>query len=262
MRRLVSATIARLNQVSERRGVIGPRILAEIATRRPQSSICRRNLYADNDFGCDAFFRKDMRTQTTQLQTCIDRMLAGDDAYRRLLVDHAYERLRLLARKLLADYPGVRRWEQTDDVLQRAALRLWKSLDEVRPEDVRSFFGLAATQIRRELIDLKRHYYGPEGMGKKHATTDEKDGNLAQYSEKCDPTDDPVSLTEWTELHERAQNLPDEDREVFDLLYYHGLTQPEAAEILEISLRTLKRRWLRARQAMYDAFHGSPPGTD
>jgi RNA polymerase sigma-70 factor (ECF subfamily) len=201
-----------------------------------------------------------MNEQTTELQRCIDRMLAGDESYRQLLVDHAFERLRLLARKLLSKYPGVHRWEQTDDVLQNAAVRLWKSLEEVKPTDVRSFFGLAATQIRRELLDLARHHFGPCGHGRKHATNDASACDAPAVLEKPDPTSDPVTLTEWTELHEKAQQLPEEEREVFDLLYYHGLTQPEASDVLGISLRTLKRRWLRARESIYEAFHGCQPG--
>ena len=201
-----------------------------------------------------------MVQHNTELQACIDRMLDGDESHRQLLVDHAYERLRLLAHKLLSGYPSVRRWEQTDDVLQNASLRLWKSLGEVKPKDVRSFFGLAATQIRRELIDLARHYHGPQGMGAKHATDDHQDENPSIRSEKADPTDGPLTLTEWTELHEKVHQLPDEEREIFGLLYYHGLTQPEAAEVLEVSLRTLKRRWRDTRESIFAALHGNQPG--
>jgi len=203
-----------------------------------------------------------MGQHNTELQACIDRLLDGDESYRPLLVDHAYERLRLLARKLLAGYPSVRRWEQTDDVLQNASLRLWKSLGDVKPKDVRSFFSLAATQIRRELVDLTRHYYGPQGMGANHASNDHPDEKQSFQSGISDPTDDPVTLTEWTDLHEKVQQLPDEQREIFGLLYYHGLTQPEAAELLGISVRTLKRRWRDTRESIFAVLHGSQPGRE
>ena len=38
------------------------------------------------------------------------------------------------------------------------------SHDEVPPPNVRDFFGLAVVQIRRLLIDLARHYFGPRGI--------------------------------------------------------------------------------------------------
>jgi RNA polymerase sigma-70 factor (ECF subfamily) len=44
-----------------------------------------------------------------------------------------------------------------------------------------------------------------------------------------------------------VDSLPDEEREVVQLLWYEGLRQPEAAVVLGISLATLKRRWQVAR---------------
>ena len=113
------------------------------------------------------------KDQTTMLQGYIDKMLEGDDSYRQLLVDHSYRRLRLLVKKRMSLFPGVQRWEQTDDVLQQASMKLWKSLEAVRPATVRDFFGLAATQIRRTLIDLARHYGGKQGIGAKHVTNED-----------------------------------------------------------------------------------------
>lgn len=93
---------------------------------------------------------------TTQLQALLDKAGEGDQtAYDELIVQ-ASDRLLKLTRKMLRSYPHLRRWEQTDDVFQNAVMRLHRSLSEVQPESVRQFFGLAATQIRRTLIDLAR----------------------------------------------------------------------------------------------------------
>jgi RNA polymerase sigma factor (sigma-70 family) len=46
-----------------------------------------------------------------------------------------------------------------------------------------------------------------------------------------------------------------EDREVMDLVYYQGLTQEEAAQVLGISHRTLKRRWFSARTRLHGALN-------
>jgi RNA polymerase sigma-70 factor (ECF subfamily) len=40
------------------------------------------------------------------------------------------------------------------------------------------------------------------------------------------------------------------------LLFYEGLTQEEAATVLGVSLRTLKRRWQSARCRLHDALNG------
>ena len=49
--------------------------------------------------------------------------------------------------------------------------------------------------------------------------------------------------------------LPDEQRDVVGLLWYGGLSQPEAAEVLGISLATVKRRWQAARMALYEVLN-------
>src|SRR5947209_969226 len=87
--------------------------------------------------------------KTAQLQRCLELMRGGDDSARAELIHHACERLRALTHKMLKAYPHLRRWEQTDDVLQNALLRLYRCLADVKPDSVRLLFSLAATQIRR-----------------------------------------------------------------------------------------------------------------
>jgi RNA polymerase sigma-70 factor (ECF subfamily) len=41
--------------------------------------------------------------------------------------------------------------------------------------------------------------------------------------------------------------LPAQERELFDLLWYQGLNQTEAADLLGVCVRTVKRRWQSAR---------------
>src|SRR5437867_3986367 len=100
---------------------------------------------------------------STQIQGCIDRMRSDDAAARDELLAHTSERLTRLTRKMLRDFPGAHLWEQTDDVLQNAALRLCRALGEVQPPTVADFFRLAAAQIRREWLDLARRYSGAHG---------------------------------------------------------------------------------------------------
>jgi RNA polymerase sigma-70 factor (ECF subfamily) len=199
---------------------------------------------------------------TTRLQRCLDRLRSGDDSARGELLAHAGERLGRLTRKLLRANPRVRRWEETDDVRQNALLRLYRALEQVRPATVRDFFRLAALHIRRELIDLARHYYGPEGMGR-HQVTDRPSDSGTDHPpsahERADTTHEPNRLAAWTEMHEHIEKLEDEEREVFDLLWYHALPQAEAAAVLKVSERTLQRRWRTARRRLHQAMEGEPP---
>jgi RNA polymerase sigma-70 factor (ECF subfamily) len=195
---------------------------------------------------------------TTQvLQGCLDRLRDGDAAARGELLRCAGERLTRLARKMLQGFPNVRRWEQTDDVLQGALLRLHQSLDRLLPATTRDYFRLAALHIRRQLLDLARHYGGPLGAGTHHESEAEEAERLAVVP--ADGADDPSRLAVWTEFHQQAEALPEEEREVFDLLWYQGLAQAETATVLGVSERTVKRRWQSARLKLYHALHGELP---
>ena len=178
---------------------------------------------------------------TQRLEQWLNLARQGQVDARNEIIAHACERLRLLTRKMLKNYPRVKRWSETDDVLQNAMIRLHRSLAEIQPETPRQFYGLATTQIRRELIDLARHHYGAHGNGANHLT----DGGDAANEKRDDR--EPESLESWSKFHEAVEDLPEEQREVVNLLWYEGISQPDAAKLLSISLATLKRRWQAAR---------------
>ena len=204
----------------------------------------------------------DPSSQTVQVQAYLDRLRGGDEAARGELLNCACERLRRLTRKMIKCYPKVHRWEQTDDVLQNAVIRLQRTLQQLTVATARDFFRLAALQIRRELLDLTKHYYGPQGAGAHHASHAEAPADSSGAPAPADPADvthEPVRLATWSAFHEQVAALPEEEREVFDLLWYQGLPQAEAADLLHVNVRTAKRRWLSARMKLQDALQGEVP---
>jgi RNA polymerase sigma factor (sigma-70 family) len=202
-------------------------------------------------------------SQTVQIQAWLDRMREGDAASCHELLRCACERMRSLARKMLRGYPSVQRWEQTDDVLQNATLRLYRTLQQIPVQTSRDFFRLAALNIRRELLDLAKHYYGPQGHGAHHASMSDNPSSPSSDGRRLEPVDlsqEPSRVAAWSEFHQQIEKLPESEREVFDLLWYQGLSQAEAAELLQVSERTIKRRWLSARLALSEALKGEIPG--
>src|SRR5260370_26871714 len=96
--------------------------------------------------------------RTTQLQQLLDRMRCGDGAARVELLRLAYERLRLLARKMFHhDFPRLGNLHETDSILHEAILRLFRALQEVPLPSVHDFLTFSAAQIRRVLLDMARH---------------------------------------------------------------------------------------------------------
>lgn len=149
----------------------------------------------------------------TQLQLLIERARIGDVAAREALLDHACDRLLRLTRKMFHNYPALRRWEQTDDVFQNAMLRLHQALKEVRLESERHFFNLAATMIRRTLLDLAKHHFGPQGQGEKHHSDGvPADAEGGTIHNRADAAQEPTDLDDWSAFHTQTERLPDDER--------------------------------------------------
>jgi RNA polymerase sigma-70 factor (ECF subfamily) len=195
----------------------------------------------------------DPDSQPSMVQRLLPPAIAGDAAALDALLRYNCDRLTSLTRRMLGDFRRVRRWTETADVLQNALLRLVGALREAKPQTSREFLALAALQIRRELLDLARKCYGPHGIGANHASAAAAGPNAATPGEKGDLSHEPCSLAQWTELHQQIGALPDEEREVVGLLFYQGLSQAEAAEVLNVSVRTVQRRWHAALCTLHAA---------
>ena len=106
----------------------------------------------------------------TALQGLIDLANAGDTAAWGELLAHACERLRRLARKMLRGFPDLRRLGDDRRFAAKRHAAAAPGLGRGRPGSVRHFFNLATVQIRRELLDLADHHFGPEGAAANHHT--------------------------------------------------------------------------------------------
>jgi RNA polymerase sigma factor (sigma-70 family) len=208
----------------------------------------------------------DTDCKTSRLQRCLASLgtsgVTDSQTVRDELLALATERMRVIAHRMLMGFPQVRRWEDTDDVVQNAALRLHRALATVVPSDEKHFISLAALQIRRDLLDLARRFSSPESFAKNldtnvgHGAGDDLwhiDAAAADSSESHD------RIAAWTRFHETIAQLPDEERQVFDLVWYLGAEQEEIGRILGCSGRTVRRRWDAAKKTLLEALNGEMP---
>jgi RNA polymerase sigma-70 factor (ECF subfamily) len=160
---------------------------------------------------------------------------APADPVIRALLDRAVGRLRMLCAGLLhRSYPRLARPPlnlEADELLGAVVERLLKAMREARPRTVRQFFALANRHIRWELNDLARR------LDEQPDAVELREG-LA-----------PAVLSSGSALGpdarrilEAIEDLPEDERDAFDLVRIQGLTQPEAAELLGVSAATVKRR--------------------
>jgi len=198
----------------------------------------------------------DSSLRTTQLRGWVERIRAGDLSARKEMLRATYARLERLARKMLRRFPAVGRWEETGDLLHNAVPRLLRALREVEPTSVRDFFGLAAEQMRRELLDLARCYRTRQVYGPSHAAGPDGSDPTVPAPEPPDAAEDADELEKWCAFHEAVERLPVEKREVVGLIYYHGWTQSEVAEHLGVAKRTVQRHWAAAMLTLHALLKG------
>jgi RNA polymerase sigma-70 factor (ECF subfamily) len=192
---------------------------------------------------------------TTYLQALLDRVNAGDGPARDELFARAYERLRRLAGRMLRqDFPRLGQAHGATSVLHRAFLRVFGALDEVRPPTVADFFRFASHRMRCVLIDLARRQDADPvrpgaGRGPGGGTPDAGTGDSGHGAHPHDPagdSDGPARLAAWSEFHRQAGQLPEGERDVFELVWYQGLTQADAARVLGAHPRAVSYQYKKA----------------
>jgi RNA polymerase sigma factor (sigma-70 family) len=173
-------------------------------------------------------------------------LAAGDELLRVLVA-----RMQQIAHRMLRHFPNVRAEADTPDVVQGAALRLVNGLRKLQPVSSRDFINLAAAHIRRELLDLARHF----GRKKRTASLEPIDDD----NEPAAPDAAIEDLELWAGFHAAVEQLPDAEREVFGFVFYHGWTQLQVAKQLEVSERTVRRLWAAASAHLYEKLGGRLP---
>jgi RNA polymerase sigma-70 factor (ECF subfamily) len=176
----------------------------------------------------------------------------------RPLLDRAFLRLqRLCATLLYHDYPRLTHPPlnlQTDELLSAVVERLLKALREARPRSVREFFALAGQHMRWELNDLARRLDNqPVAV------------ELREWQIPAPASSDSGLSPNGRRILEAIDNLPEDEREAFDLVRIQGLTYAEAAELLGVVPKTVQRRLDRGLQLLTErlgdlGLGATPPG--
>lgn len=177
--------------------------------------------------------------QLTQLLSAVER---GEEHAAALLLPTVYEELRkLAAAKLLHEQPG--QTLQPTMLVHEAFLRL-VDVDEPQKWNGRGhFFAAAAEAMRRILVENARRKQSLKRGGDRQRI----DLDLADLAE-ADRHDELLALDEV--LTQLEQQWP-EKAQLVKLRYFAGLTMPEAAQALKISVATAERHWTFARAWLY-----------
>src|SRR5262245_31347072 len=161
----------------------------------------------------------------------------GDEAALDQLSPLVYEELHRLAHRYMrGERPG--HTLQTSALVNEAYLRLidWKN---VRWQNRAHFFGVSAQLMRRILVDFARaRDYQKRGGGVRAITLNEA---LEVTNDKS------VDLVALDEALLALAELDPRQSKVVELRFFGGLTNEEAAEVLKVSVATVRRDWTLAR---------------
>ena len=112
------------------------------------------------------------------------------------------------------------------------------------------FFAAAARSMRRILVDHARARNAKKRGGQGASTLLDTTVMAVPRSVDVIAVDDAL---------EKLAALDPEQARVVELRFFAGLTEEETAEALEISSRTVHRKWLSAKAYLHRELTGSPP---
>ncbi len=169
----------------------------------------------------------------------------GDPTAADQLLPLVYDELRKLARQRLSnEKPG--QTLQATALVHEAYLRLAGNENEVVWDNRSHFFAAAAEAMRRILIDRARSKHSKKRGGDAHRIPLEPDISVGTNSDfpATDLLTLNIALTEFESIDPDRAN-------VVKIHFFAGLSLPETAAALGISLATAKRRWTYARAWLF-----------
>jgi len=180
-------------------------------------------------------------SENEEVTLLLSALTRGDDGAASKLIPVVYAELRRLAGSYM-------RRERVDHTLQATALvhEAYLKLIEQRSANWQSrahFFGVAAQLMRRILIDHARgHSRQKRGGEQKRVSLDEAFVFSEKQADELLAVDD--SLNRLAEIDPRQAR-------VVELRFFGGLSVEEAAEVLGVSPKTVKRDWSVAKAWLY-----------
>ncbi|HEV8482785.1 MAG TPA: sigma-70 family RNA polymerase sigma factor [Blastocatellia bacterium] len=161
----------------------------------------------------------------------------GDEAALEKLTPLVYDQLHRLARRyMVRERPG--HTLQASALVNEAFLRLidWKN---VQWQNRAHFFGVSAQIMRRILVDFARSRdYAKRGGGIRNVSLDEA---------AVIPTQQGTDLVALDEALNTLAELDERQSRVVELRFFAGLSLEETAEVLKVSVGTVRRDWSLAR---------------
>ncbi len=174
----------------------------------------------------------------SDITALIGRLSAGDESARERLFAAAYDELRKLARSRLRD-GGRSTCLDTTALVHESYLRFLQG-GRLRSEDRRAFFAYASRVMRSVIIDAVRERQAAR-----------RGGDLTELTLDTQISAElPAGEDEVLDVHEALLKLEQAEprlAQVVEMRYFGGYSEAEIAEALDVTERTVRRDWEKAR---------------
>jgi RNA polymerase sigma-70 factor (ECF subfamily) len=176
----------------------------------------------------------------------LQRIRAGDAEAGDELLPKVYSMLRAIAAGAIYRYDGKATLQPTA-LVNEAYLKLFGS-SKITFADREHFLSVAANAMRNLLVDHARARAAQKrGGGKSPEAVDEL---LISFEERS------TDVLELNDALERLSAFAPKAAKAVELRFFGGLTNEEAAHVLECSSRTVEREWRTARAWLYQELVG------
>ena len=177
----------------------------------------------------------------TDVTTLLEQVSAGDEAATNQLLPMVYEQLRRIARARM-NSEQVGHTLQATALVHEACMRLLGER-EVPWQNRAHFYAAAAEVMRRILIDHAKS----KGRQKRGGNIKQMPLNVADLANQ----DDPGNILALDDAICRLEEQNPEAASVVRLRFFAGLSVEDTAAALDMSPRTVDRRWKFARAWLF-----------
>jgi RNA polymerase sigma factor (TIGR02999 family) len=183
-------------------------------------------------------FRRRQYMFMDELKDLLQKAHEGDEAARIRLFAVAYEELRSLAHAQLRR-GGPNTLLNTTVLIHESFLR-FRSAGQLTGTERGHFFSYAARIMRSVIVDFARQRQAERrGRDAVHVPLS------MQLAENLSTGEDEV--VKINDALDTLQKLDERLVQVVEMRYFAGMTEPEIADVLGISERTVRRDWEKAR---------------
>lgn len=144
-----------------------------------------------------------------------------------------------------AAYRIVFSQHEAEDVVQEAFLKLWRNPKIWKADKGAKFTSWFYKIVMNISIDKYR----------KNSKQTNAEFNEEEFEHKPKQEDDMIQNEEQKLLGAAIQSLPEKQMMALNLCFYEGLSNKEAADVLEVKLKALESLLMRAKSGVKDYLH-------